>query len=287
MFCPKCGKKNDEGAKFCEECGALITSDRVIGNVNRVPSILSLRHPKESFYFLIAAIAGGIVWLALIWLVILFIWVAIPVAIGLWIAEQFFKSWYLGNSVKLSKEQYPEIFEIVEKHSRIFNLNKHPDVFIVNSEGKTNALAAKFLKTKYILLYSSLIDRMLSHNSLAELSSIIGHELGHHIAGHTAIWKNLLLKPAMFVPFLGPAYFRACELTADRIGAFLAGDKDAASLALMTLACGSSFLAPKINAEAFKNQEKQLSSFFAFLNDLWATHPRITKRVLSLEEFRL
>ena len=244
----------------------------------------ALRHPKETAYLTIAAIAGTSVWLCVIPFVLMFCWVAIPIFIGLWITQQFYKAKMLGSSVKVSRNQYPELFEIVERHCCALGLAAPPAVFIVNRNGAVNAVAIKFLKDKYVLLFADLVDVMLAHGSTNELSSIIGHELGHHAAGHTAWWKGTLLKPAMFIPFLGGAYSRACELTADRIGLYLCDDMDAACRGLTALACGSKVLSPTTNLQAFKDQERALSWFFAFLLDLYSTHPRLTKRVVALED---
>ena len=246
--------------------------------------ISALRHPKESVYFAIAAIAGALLWLSLIPFVIMFFWVAIPILIGMWIFKQRYKAEMLGNSVKVSRNQYSELFEIVQRHCRALGLAVPPAVFVVNMNGMVNAFAMKILKDKYVMLYSDLIDLMFAHGSTTELSSIIGHELGHHAAGHTGTWKRLLLMPAMFIPFLGGAYSRACELTADRIGLHLCGDKDAACRGLIALACGSKVLSPKTNLQAFKDQEGELPWLFAFWNDLYAAHPRLTKRVLAIED---
>jgi Zn-dependent protease with chaperone function len=278
MLCPKCETQIEYDAAFCPNCGA-----KLMTPVKRV-QISKLRHPKESLYFTLGAIIGGTLWIGLIWLIILFIWVAIPIAVFLWISNQFLKASLLGNSVKVSKDQYPEIYKIVEEQSRILNLRKIPEVFVVNSQGAVNALAIKLLKDKYIILFSELIDTLLAYGSINELSSIIGHELGHHAAGHTSWWKGFLLKPAKILPFFGSAYSRACELTADRIGMYLCGDKDAAIRGLIALACGSKFLSPKTNIKAFEEQEKLLPSLFAFFYDIYSTHPRITKRVLELEK---
>lgn len=286
MFCPGCGANNEEGAKFCENCGTRIMEE-ITSSIPVDSNLISkMRHPKESFYLLIGSIISILIWFALIWLIILLSWIIIPALIVLWITEQYFKSNLLGNSIRVSKNQYPEIYEIIENQCQEVNIKKCPEVFIVNSQGKVNAIAVKLLKSKYILLYSSLIDAMLSHNSLKELSAIIGHELGHHAAGHTVLWKIYLLGPARLIPFFVPAYSRACELTADRIGAYLCGDKESALRALITLACGSLSLSPKINIDSFKQQENQLSGFFAFLNDMWASHPRLTKRVMALAGFQ-
>lgn len=287
MFCTNCGTGNKEEAKFCVKCGALLEESQVLisapANVGGF-KVSSLRHPKEEAYFVLGAIAGGIAWLFIIWLVILLFWLAIPVALLLWILDQSFKAKLLGNSIRVSKEQYPDIFEIVQSHSQLIGLKNIPNVFIVNSQGAINALAIKFLKDKYVILFSDLVDLMLAHGSNKELSAIIGHEIGHHAAGHTAWWKQILLKPAMFLPFFGTAYSRACELTSDRIALYLCGDKDATYRGLIALACGSRVLGPKTNIEAFKQQEKSLSSLFAFFHDLYSSHPRITKRVIALDE---
>jgi Zn-dependent protease with chaperone function len=245
--------------------------------------VSALRHPQEMLYFALAAVIGGLCWLAIAPIVFLFLWVAIPVLVGLWIFQQRYKAEMLGNSVKVSRDQYPGLCEIVERHCGALGLTVPPAVFIVNMNGMVNAIARKVLKDKYVMLYSDLIDLMLAHDSTLELSFIIGHELGHHAAGHTSWWRNALLKPAMLVPFLGGAYSRACELTADRIGAHLCGDNDAACRGLIALACGSKLLSPATNLQMFKNQERELSWFFAFWNDLYSTHPRLTRRALAIE----
>jgi Zn-dependent protease with chaperone function len=244
----------------------------------------ALRHPKESAYFAVAAVVGALVWLCLIPFVFMFFWVTIPIFIGLWFTEQFYKAKMLGGSVKVSRNQYPELFDIVDHHCRAVGIAVPPAVFVVNENGEVNAFAKRILKDKYVLLCSDLIDVMLAHGSTKELSSIIGHELGHHAAGHTAWWKHALIQPAMFIPFLGGAYSRARELTADRIGLYLCGDKDAACRGLMALACGSRALSPMTNLQAFKDQERALSPLFAFVYDLYSSHPRTTKRVMAIED---
>ena len=244
----------------------------------------SLRHPKESAYFALAALAAGVAWLFLIWIVLLVGWLLIiPLAIIWWLAEQFFRAQLLGNAVKVSEAQFPEIHTMVTDYCRRLGLSRAPEVYIVNSDGLVNALAVRRLRGKYILLMSGLVDLLLSTGSLDELGSVLGHELGHHAMGHTSPWRGLFLAPGLVVPFLGAAYSRACELTADRVGMWLAGSKDAAIRGLAALACGSRALAPSLNLASFLAQEREVEGFFAFLNDLFSTHPRITKRVEELQ----
>ena len=244
----------------------------------------ALRHPQESAYFGLAAAAAALAWLFLVWIVLLIGWLLIiPLAILYWLAEQFFRAQLLGNAIKVKEDQFPEIDRMVKEYSARLGLTKTPDVFIVNGEGMVNALAVRRLRGKYILLMSGLVDLLLSTGSLDELGAVLGHELGHHAMGHTSPWKSAFLAPSRLVPFLGAAYSRACELTADRVGMWLAGSKEAAVRGLTALACGSRVLTPRLNLASFLAQERELVGFFAFLNDLSSSHPRITRRVEELD----
>lgn len=246
----------------------------------------TMRHPKEQVYFGAAAVVGGIIWLILLVISVgtILIW-AIPIAIIAWVSEQFFKAQIFGNSVRISESQYPEIYDLVQECSRSLELSKIPEVFVINSSGTTNAMAVRFLSKKYVLLYSELIDLMiLNRENMDELKMLIGHELAHHAAGHVNPLKRLLMMPAMFIPFLGNAYSRACELTADRIGAAFTQDAEASKRALLALACGSDALVSKTDIEAFKQQERNVPSIAGFISELYSSHPRMTIRIMELEK---
>lgn len=49
------------------------------------------------------------------------------------------------------------------------------------------------------------------------------------------------------------------------------------------IACGSRILRPKTNLAAFENQEPLRPRLFAFLHDLYSTHPTITRRVIAMQ----
>lgn len=257
----------------------------------RTIDINSLRHPKEQVYFGAAATVGGLVWLILLFTTLGTLLIpAIFVVILFWISGQFFKAQLFGNNIKVSETQYPEIYNIVQECSKSLSLSTIPEVFIINSNGVINAVAIKVLSKKYVLLYSELIDLMISNKQgmgMNELKMIIGHELAHHAAGHTGLVKNFLLIPAMFIPFMGNAYSRACELTADRIGAAFTKDIDSSKRALVALACGSDALADKTNIESFMQQERDVPSITGFINELYSSHPRMTIRIKELEHTKL
>jgi Zn-dependent protease with chaperone function len=243
--------------------------------------INSLRHEKEKTYLTIMQIVGGLFWLIITFgtLGIILIWLLF-FAFVLWLTGLYFKAVIYGDSVKVTAKQYPEIHKLLVEHAQKLNLIEIPEVFIYNGSGLVNAFAVK-----YVILMSDLVDLMLKRNKMEELSMIIGHELGHHAAGHTNPWRNLLLKPATFIPLLGAAYGRACELTADRIGYAVTKNLPAAQNALVALALGSESLANDTDIEEFLLQENEIPELMGFIHKIFSTHPRTTRRVIELSKF--
>ncbi len=256
----------------------------------------SIRHEKEKTYFFIKIIFSSLIWIAGITAVILtklitiwvFLYVAVSIlfiSIALWISGQILKSILYGNSVKVNGNQYPEIHKIASDFSQRLGLSYTPEIFICNRNGLINAIAIKGLSKRYILLYSSLVDLMLANNKNDALSMIIGHELGHHAAGHLSVSKNLFLSPASLIPFLWSAYHRACELTADRIGFVLSDNLVESQNALIALALGSERLIPNVNVIEFCTQENEVPEIVGFIQKIFSGYPRTTRRVIEITSF--
>lgn len=322
MHCWKCGADLGNETRFCISCGTLLqpaeataasldtasgessygghahlpaqSHPALPGHPSALQAVMAapqamgaIRHPKETAYFTLAVVASVVAWSALAFFVILIgIVLAVPLLVLGWLGSQMLRAKLYGNAVRVGPSQYPEIHRIVVEFSRRLGIASPPEVFIINGQGAVNAMAIRVLRGRYILLLSDLVDLMMASGSYDELASVIGHELGHHALGHTNPWKSLLLWPSQFVPFLGPAYSRACELSADRASLWLTGSLDAVRLGIASLASGSHTLARDLNLESFRRQEAELGSFFAFLNDLFSTHPRLTKRLVELEAGR-
>lgn len=249
-------------------------------------NINEFRHPKEFLYLAICMVIGALVWATLIvcsaGTALLFL---LPIALLLWISEKFFQVSIYGNSVRVNNDQYKEINDLTQSLSQQLRLKKTPEMFIVNSNGAVNAFAMKFLSRKYVLLYSTMVDLLWCDKTQNKLRTIIAHELAHHAAGHVNFWINLLTKPARFIPFLGGAYRRSCELTADRIAAELVGNEADVMAALITIVSGSSRLIAQTSQQSFLNQEHDVPSFFGFLKEILSSHPRMTRRIIALNKF--
>lgn len=249
----------------------------------------SLRHKKEKNYYTIMLIVSVIIWLLCSLAVITVLTVGLPfiliTVLFSWLSGLYYKAVIFGSCVHVNEQQFSEIYNIVVNQAKELGMNTLPMVFIQNSNGVVNAIAVKMLSKKYIILNSELVDLLLKHGKSDELAMVIGHELAHHATGHTAFFKNLVILPGRIIPFIGGAYGRACELTADRIGYVLVGDKHAAENALMALSLGSKVLKTQINKQAFIEQEKNIPELMGFIHKLFSSHPRMTHRIIELEKF--
>lgn len=252
-------------------------------------SIASLRHPKESGYFTIMAVFGGLIWLALLPLIFVGSIFIIPyllvMAFFSWLFALYHKAVLYGTGVRVSEQQFPELYKIAQEQARALGMDVLPDIFAYNGNGLVNAFAQKTLSRRYVLLPGDLVDLLLRENRMDELKMILGHELGHHTAGHLNFGKNLLILPARILPFISGAYSRSCELTADRIGYHVTQNPKASKNALLCLAHGSRALAPLTNVKAFIDQEHDIPYLPGLFHKIISTHPRMTRRILELEEF--
>lgn len=245
-----------------------------------------IRHPHEMATFYVSATISAVLWLFILitsWGMVLLL---LPViAFCGWVSGLYFKAMFYGNAMRITERQHPEIYKLVTEAADTLGMNEVPAVFIYNSGGLMNAIAVRFTGKQNIVLFSALVDNMLLRKAHVELKSIIAHELGHHVAGHTSPWKSLLLLPINVIPFLSNFYSRCCEYTCDRISYAVTGDKTKVQRALVTLAHGAQSLSEGANLTEFCAQESQIPSLIGFYLEILSSHPRITRRICALESF--
>ena len=124
--------------------------------------------------------------------------------------------------------------------------------------GTLNPFATRFFGKNMVVVFSEIFD-LSEEEQEEELLFVLAHEFAHIKRRHVMV--HLLLFPAMFIPFLGEAYLRACEYTCDRYAAYYVGNLDAAKEALSMLAIGKK-LSSKMSKEAYVEQIRGGSGFF-------------------------
>ena len=240
----------------------------------------SLVHPKERLYFAISLVFSAIVYLVLIVSIGGIPYTAVGALITLFV-HGFFIGKLRGNGIRVSEHQFPEVHRIVERLSSEMELPKLPDVYVLQAGGLLNAFATRFLGRNFVVIYSDVLELAYKSGESA-LAFVIAHELAHVKRKHLS--KRWLLFPAMFVPFLGTAYSRACEYTCDRFAAYYRGG--GAYYGLGVLAAGKR-LYSTINFSALRDQALQERGFWVWLAEIFSTHPHLPRRVAALSELGL
>ncbi len=252
------------------------------------------RTNKESIYNYILCSIGALIWAAIAYffitvdqktliatLPIMFYLVAFILFFG--IAALLFRANALGNMILISEDQFPHLHYMVIEGAKKLGLASPPEAFLYNSHGLFNAFARQTVGRKYLMLTSSLVEASTDE----QVKFVVGHELGHHAAGHLNFIGFWLRFPARVIPFLHKAYSRQCEFTCDKIGYYLSRDVNHSCAAIQMLGCGCQRLNSKMNLAAFENQEHLVPSISGFISEIFRSHPRLTRRVLALKHVRL
>jgi Zn-dependent protease with chaperone function len=182
-----------------------------------------------------------------------------------------------GSSIKLGPQQMPELYDRVVNIAQRIGMERVPDVYLQQSGGILNAFATRFGRRRFVVLYSELVKAC--GDNLDALDFIIAHELGHIHRGHLN-WR-WFIAPALFIPFLGTAYSRACEYTCDRYGVQASPNLKRSLDGLCILAAGPDFVS-YVNKQAFVAQRDDLNTAFMKLGEWFGTHPPLAKRVAAL-----
>ncbi|AYD00720.1 M48 family metallopeptidase [Neorhizobium sp. NCHU2750] len=256
--------------------------------------ISKVRHPKEKLYGTVMLVIGTLVWAAAIIALVAFAMMhslAIIAMIVLYIAILWFisfvgralvRAYMIGHYVMVGEQQFPHLHKMVAEGAAALGMKEAPQAFVYNSSGVMNAMALTLVgRTRYIWLTSQLIDA----DNDDQIRFVIGHELGHHAAGHLGTAVNLLHLPAYIVPFLAAAYSRGRELTCDRVGFIVCRNLQASRTALQMLACGSAKLNAQMNPTAFEAQEHKVPSIAGFVLHIFSLYPRLTRRVEAVGQF--
>ena len=182
-----------------------------------------------------------------------------------------------GSSIKLGPDQLPHLHVRVAAMAEKLGMKRVPEAYLMQAGGALNAFATKLFRANFVVLYSDLVEACGEDD--ASLDFVIGHELGHIRAGHVRLQWPLI---GRFFPFIGGAYSRAREYTADRYGFAVTTDPRAATRGLVLLAAGPRH-AKEVNVEAMLRQRHDMNSVAMKIGSWMSTHPPISDRIAELD----
>jgi Zn-dependent protease with chaperone function len=204
--------------------------------------------------------------------------------------ERALRQMYLGNSIKASERQLPQLWTSYEGVRHILDMPEDYDLYV------TSALyfnAVTIGSTKPMIVVGATLLEQLGPG---EQRVILAHELGHILSDHvlyiTAL--NILLSAGNSLPLLGLPlravravlleWRRAAELSCDRAATLAVRDPRIVCRALMVVAAG--LPAEQLNLDAFmaqamvyENWEDRHDRIRRFFNEINATHSNSVRRV--------
>jgi Zn-dependent protease with chaperone function len=247
-------------------------------------------HPKETTYFNIRlvislifyVIIGGIIAysvisdMSMLFGVLATVPVVLILALMFKIVKGIFVGQIRGNSIRVTKEQFPDIYEIIEEQARKINVAV-PEIYIMS--GEFNAFVTKLSRSHILMIYSEVVETALRGN-YDVLKYLTAHELCHIKQKHLA--KEQYLLPSRIVPFLSLAHSRGCEYTCDRAGYDFSPKGSIEGVLIMTT---GKEIYSKFNVELHIKNAVENEGFWTWFSEKFLTHPHLYKRLIEIKSY--
>ena len=182
-------------------------------------------------------------------------------------------------SVRISGEQFSDVYKVACEYSKIFGFKKVPEIYVKQNGGIINAFASNFFFRNYVLINSDIFEAAyMRYKDIDAVSFILAHEMAHISYNHTKIWYNLGILITKFIPFLYPALSRAMEYSCDNVAKILCPEGVHGVYILLL----GQHLYKNINIEAYLKQAESTHGWFEFWANLKADHPVPVRRIAAL-----
>ncbi len=215
------------------------------------------------------------------------------------IGERRLRLVFLASAARVSPAQLPKLHASYLEACRILDVQDPPELYLA-SDFVANA-AAIGVDKPFIVVTSALAETLDER----ELQCVLGHELGHVMAGHALYTTMLIMLIRLWQLFVGMPggawavpvvvmalleWSRKAELSADRAGLLVSQNPAVSYRVDMKLAAGK--LASEMSLEGFLAQAKDYQSGGDVLDGvlklgllLGSTHPFPALRVAELKKW--
>jgi Zn-dependent protease with chaperone function len=251
-----------------------------------------LLHPRENSRFLIALIVAVPAACLGIWAIYASMGVVLlvvgSIVLSVWIIHQLLEAILIGGSVRVSQDNFPEIYDVLLEVKKRLKYNKKIDIYIVE-DGSVNAFLFSCFQTRFIVLNSAVVAGMPMEKCRNEWIWVIGRFVGALRVKHLrfdllAAVVSGIEQLKVFNLLILP-YQRAVQYSGDQIGVALCGDLNASFSAFNKLLVGKD-IAGQVQFKGLVQQASQLKmSFFGWISKALSSHPHMTSRYLNLVAF--
>jgi hypothetical protein len=282
------------GVSRREDDIAVAAPARVQPVSHAAPSLRPLLHPSERSRLALAVLA-----------LVSFVVVVVVVLIGagaagvlgqlvgtlllltgsIWLSLQVARAHRLGRSLRVNRDTFPQVQNILDNVKEMLDYDRPVDVYVADKEAAP-ITTINYLGTRIMVLDGGLVGGLLADGKHAQLTFLIGREIGALKARLTRLDVFVVLLNGVNAlkvvsPFLLP-YYRATTYSGDQIGMVCAGDLAAALEATRRLLVGEKLaasLGPGVVIPQALLVGRKLLPRFA---QLFVAEPHVTNRYANL-----
>lgn len=249
-----------------------------------------LRHPSEQTNFIISLVV--IVPMTLLIVAITFATFGLFVLYLLlifgifWLVMKVMIASYLGNLVKISSQNFPEIRDMIRDSKEYFGYDGYVTAYII-PESQYNAYIVPLLRKNVILIDAEVIS---SAKDTGEVRWIIGRFIGALASKHYRfLWLEAVLNSAekfQVLNLLLYPYERSVQLSGDQLGlVMIDGDLNVATRTMCRIMAGGK-VGGHISVEGVLEQHLEMrGSFFGWIAKCLSPFPHNTQRMANLVRF--
>jgi Zn-dependent protease with chaperone function len=200
------------------------------------------------------------------------------------------KNRLLGNAVRVTTKQFPEVAALVEQCAQALQIET-PALYVSPRVGSLEAETLGTSDEVAIVLGTGLCGSL----SPAELTAVIGHACGsiqnNHVPYLTALYLlrkggSKIVRWAAQPAVLGlRGWARRAEITCDRASLICSRRLDATISAMVKRAVGTSHFFANMDIDEYLRQLDEEQAGRGRFDELWAAHPTLPKRVKALRLF--
>jgi hypothetical protein len=182
-----------------------------------------------------------------------------------------------GNSVRLSENQFPEIYAILQSHCRRLGMSELPELFLTGSSIEPFSNTFSSWGEKYIVIHQIIFD-IDDRKTMDVISFILGHELGSVRLNHTAVWNEMLLTYVSALKLFRNPLERVRTYSRDRYGAALT---PTGFRGLLISATGRRLM-DHVDIEDYLLQSRKYGGLWSNVNVFFEPKPQVLLRLNQL-----
>lgn len=184
-----------------------------------------------------------------------------------------------GDSVRVSEQQFPEVYAVLRNHCRLLRMTKLPELFITGSSIAPFSRTFSSWREDYIVLHQNIFD-IDDEKTMDVISFIIGHELGAIRLNQTAVWNEMLLTYLSSIKWLRAPLERVRTFSRDRYGAALT---PTGFRGLLIAAIGRRLM-DRVNIDAYIQEMRTYGGFWSGVNVFFEPRPQVFIRMNRLRK---